>query len=667
MSVRARSFCGLGGVFEAAGVLACVAGFLALGCGDTGGDDDRTPAQELGGAPGQGGESSGTGANDSSGTGGDGSGTGASNGTGSTSSGGASTGGASTGGANTGGAGTGGNPNEITTATKLDILFVIDNSISMGDKQDILSKAVPGLLLDGLVHPPCLNGSGQSTPSNNGVCPDGYELAHVPLNDVHIGVITSALGSHGGTVCANTTPTVDNPNDLARLLPSVRASLAAQPDFISFSGGSLDATTAALKSQVVAASDRGCGYEAPLEAWFRFLVDPSPPATVAKDSNSGQTVQTGVDTEILAQRAQFLRPDSAVMIVVLTDENDCSVVDAGNGWAVTEPSMQFAKASEACDADPNDECCYSCFAQTPPAGCAASPRCDGSRVPASEDRGNVRCFEQKRRFGLDLLYPTQRYIDALTKVEIDEPYCSAASCPKVQNPLFPAVGEKVRSPSMVFLLGIVGVPWQDLSTTSSLTDPTELTYLSPAALEAAGRWNVILGDPHASPPKKPTDPLMIESIVPRSGTNPITGDAIASYTSPHGNAINGNETNNLAIFTPDGSKPANDDLQYSCIFPLSTPMDCTDATNKIDCDCWDGLDKVRPLCQKDAVSAQENKQYYAKAYPAPRILEVLHGIGESGIVTSICPKNPSGSATDPNYGYNPALFAGQRALWNVLE
>ena len=57
----------------------------------------------------------------------------------------------------------------------------------------------------------------------------------------------------------------------------------------------------------------------------------------------------------------------------------------------------------------------------------------------------------------------------------------------------------------------------------------------------------------------------------------------------------------------------------------------------------------------------------ARAAVEPRILEVIHGIGESGIPTSIYPKNPSGSETDPYYGYNPALFAGQRALWNVLE
>lgn len=663
MSARAWGRGASRGLLNGLGLIACAASLLALGCGDTGGDSD-TPAQHLGGSTGVGGdEPSGSGASYSSGGGDSVDGTGAkANSGGGTSAGG--TDGGTGGESASGGSGTGGNPNQLHSATKLDLLFVIDNSISMGDKQEILSKAVPGLLLEGLVHPPCINSAQNTVASVNGVCPSGYELTHTPLDDVHIGVITSALGAHGGSVCAAATSTTLYPNDLAHLLPTVRPALSAQPDFISFSGGSLDATTTALQSQVIAASDRGCGFEATLESWFRFLVDPTPPLTVAQQG--GVTVQTGVDTELLAQRAQFLRPDSAVMIVVLTDENDCSIVDQGVGWLTSSPDRQIAKASEACDTNPNDACCYSCFLQTPPVGCSASPRCDGSSIGASENRGNVRCFEQKRRFGLELLYPTQRYVDALTKVQIDDPYCEGGSCPKVENPLFPEVGGKRRSASMVFMLGIVGVPWQDLATSGTLTHPTALTYMTPAELAAAGRWDVILGDPHASPPVKPLDPLMRESIVPRSGANPVTGQALASYTNPHGNAINGNETNNAAPSIADGLA-VNDELQYACIFPLPTPLDCSLAENNLKCDCSDGPERVRPLCQKDAVSAQESKQYFAKAYPAPRILEVLQGVGDTGIVTSICPKNPTGSATDPNYGYNPALAAGQRALWNVLK
>ena len=39
---------------------------------------------------------------------------------------------------------------------KVDILFAIDNSASMGDKQAILKDAVPNLL-QGLLQPPCVD------------------------------------------------------------------------------------------------------------------------------------------------------------------------------------------------------------------------------------------------------------------------------------------------------------------------------------------------------------------------------------------------------------------------------------------------------------------------------------------------------------------------------
>jgi hypothetical protein len=65
-----------------------------------------------------------------------------------------------------------------------------------------------------------------------------------------------------------------------------------------------------------------------------------------------------------------------------------------------------------------------------------------------------------------------------------------------------------------------------------------------------------------------------------------------------------------------------------------------------------------PLCQGGATI---NTQTSAKAYPGTRELQVLKDLGENAIVASICPKvtkaagdNP---ASDPNYGYNPAVGA----------
>src|SRR5260370_34911215 len=47
---------------------------------------------------------------------------------------------------------------------KVDLLFMIDNSSSMGDKQAILADAVPNLL-QGLLRPKCVDTNGKALPS----------------------------------------------------------------------------------------------------------------------------------------------------------------------------------------------------------------------------------------------------------------------------------------------------------------------------------------------------------------------------------------------------------------------------------------------------------------------------------------------------------------------
>src|SRR4051794_32491065 len=56
---------------------------------------------------------------------------------------------------------------------KIDLLFMIDNSSSMADKQQVLAHAIPDLV-DRLVHPTCMDKDGRSTgtkPDGNGQCP----------------------------------------------------------------------------------------------------------------------------------------------------------------------------------------------------------------------------------------------------------------------------------------------------------------------------------------------------------------------------------------------------------------------------------------------------------------------------------------------------------------
>jgi hypothetical protein len=476
---------------------------------------------------------------------------------------------------------------------------------------------------------------------------------------MHVGVITTSLGDHGsGDICGAASAAVDNTyDDRASLLPFSRTGLASwnESGFLKWDpmgaasppGESNAATlTADLRAMIEAAGDRGCGYEAPLEAMYRFLIDPEPPLTIG---NSGSlTTITGVDQSVLDQRAAFLRPDSALLIVMLSDENDCSILDeaGAQGWLVPfkggpqANSWRMPRSTSACSADPNDADCRPCLSgDTADASCSM-----GLSLSIAEDSPNLRCFQQKRRFGIDLLYPVSRYERGLSEPTV--PLRSGGSAP---NPLF-ADG---RDPSLVLLTTIVGVPWQDVAVDPE--DDASMEIMSAAALRAAGRWPVLVGD--FDDYTAPGDPFMVESIAPRAGTNPVTGDAIAPAGSTDPTlTINGHETTPL---------PAPDDLQYACIFPLPAPIACDPATVS-GCDCRaEELPRVSALCQQPGSDLTGTTQYFGKAYPGLRELELARRLGDRAIVSSICARNTTTPARD-DYGFLPAMRAIQRSVTELL-
>lgn len=550
---------------------------------------------------------------------------------------------------------------------KVDLLFVIDNSISMADKQELLKQAVP-TLLERLINPPCISSADRNqairVDGPAATCPTGYEKEFEPLIDLHVGVITSSLGSHGGDLCSESFSTFNaTKDDRGHLLASVRAGLPAYDaaGFLAWDPAGHkeppgDREVApflqSFQNHVVAAGETGCGYEATQEAWYRFLVEPNPYAEVQVDDRN-MAVPVGRDETLLAQRREFLRSDSLLMIVVLSDEDDCSVIDGGLGWltgtAILPPggvTFTFPPATGVCTEDPNSPCCRSCgLGETePPAGCARlsdDPACGTQQ--SSPDSLNLRCHRQKQRFGLDLLYPVERYSNALERLSVvDTRRCEETrgdagepgSCPAVPNPLFS--GE--RDPSLVIYTAIVGVPWQDIATSESLTGPG-LEYLNARELEELDRWQLILGDPERGEP--PQDPLMVASIDPRSGVHPLTGETLAppDATDPKANSINGHEYVN-----------AGSDLQYACTFPLETPRECTGDDG---CDCTDPS-LNRPLCNPPGGGAAQTTQYYAKAYPGLRHLAIAKALGSSASIASICPKVVEPPASAPAYGYNAA-------------
>jgi hypothetical protein len=572
---------------------------------------------------------------------------------------------------------------------KIDLLLVIDNSRSMADKQEILNLAIPDLV-NQLVNPYCVDDSGMRLPDAQqpadplAECPPASQREFDPILDIHIGVITTSLGGHGADSCNGNGSATENDHGYLITRSSADGStppvetwnnkgfLVWDPDTMDPSHSPQGQTDiAALNADVQAlvggAGEVGCGYEAQLESWYRFLIDPDPYQDIALENNSA--ILQGTDNDLLQMRTAFLRPDSLLAIIMLSDENDCSIRDGGQFYFAgqiyqpgTNNPYHLPPARAACASNPNDPCCRSC-GQGPGDGCDASADMCGGALPALEDNINLRCWDMKRRFGIEFLWPIDRYVSGLTSPQVSDRNGNVVSNPLYRDLDLTDTNNAVRDPGLVFVAGIVGVPWQDIARKNAAGQPDLLTGLNAEGEEVGGfqsgaelalnaTFDLILGDPscyHTDANCLPDDPLMVEDVSPRTGTHPITGETPAPASDPLGNQINGHEY----------GIPNKDDLQYACIFDLATPRDCTMASTN--CDCTDA-NNDNPLCYNAGFGTT---QYRAKAYPGVRELQLLKAVGTQGIVGSICPAQQSDD-TLFNFGYRPAVGAIVERLKQAL-
>jgi hypothetical protein len=594
---------------------------------------------------------------------------------------------------------------------KIDLLLAIDNSSSMADKQQILASAIPALVT-GLLNPACVSQADGTTPQSppasapTDMCQNGFQRAFTAVLDVHIGIVSSSLGGHGGTLFCGDPTGMPHGNDAGHLItrtltqsgtqgtntgyqapgdPQGEGFLLWDPSTpakypgngISFFGdanavppdGGLENQ---LTDLVLGTGQDGCGLESQLEGWYRFLIDPHPYASIAlaDPNNPYNYVQSGLDQEVLDERADFLRSDSLLAIVMLTDENDCSIREYGAYPILSNfASGGIAVPTAQCANNPLDPCCGSCLEPPTAPGCGSFPECAGGgtsspTITSDDDQANLRCFNNKQRFGVDFLYPIARYSTALTATDLPDPHntlpgngvtndgISSTTAVTVLNPIYsdlqinsnkyPKATHLIRDTGRVFLAGIVGVPWQDIA-----VDPNDSTlakgFQDNGAMTAGSpnTWDLIIGKPDQF--VKPLDPHMVESTTPRSGNDPVPNltapITIAPPTAAVGaDAINGHEWNT-----------GNGDLEYACVFTLSSPKDCSVMGSCSDCPSSTGVDN--PLCDP----ANPSSQPRAKGYPGVRELQVLQAVGDQGIVGSICPVTAKGDTTASNYGYNAAV------------
>ncbi len=601
---------------------------------------------------------------------------------------------------------------------KVDLLFAIDNSASMADKQQILSLAIPKLV-GRLINPLCRAelGTGASVgPSTKGDCTalangDESIRAEFPaVKDLHVGVVSSALGPRGGYFACkprdpSVAPTQRHADDGGRLIFRTKGSSStsdgpaeakaqANGGFLAYytkdqvPGGPASKDAAPISdatdfvtrftSMISGVQEYGCGFEAQLESVYRFLFQPDPYGSVkaTADANGAERgVLEGVDGTILAQRRKFLRPDSLLAVVMVTDENESTAdplaIEVVNGkpyqlgywffdYGYSADPPQTApyknnrgytpRGTSACETDPMSPACTSCRANPSDSACGGNA---SARVPDG-DNPNERWYQTKRRFGYDPQFPLARYVSAFTSSKLPNrttehnnqfQYRTDEAAKSCTNPVFAAelpdpsgltleseINGKLcnlplgdRSKNLVIFSLIGGVPWQLLTTT---TDPTTAKLKEKLT---TSDWTSILGSDPLNYKFEGADPHMLESMTPRAGLPAPT--TASNGTDP----VHGREYN-----TDNG------DLQYACTFTLPTPKNCGAADL---CDCNSTV-KNPPLCNG-------SQQVKAKAYPTIRELALARALSanDQSVVASICPITLSGDPSGSTYGYNPAAQA----------
>ncbi|MBW2260772.1 MAG: hypothetical protein JRG91_02280, partial [Deltaproteobacteria bacterium] len=175
--------------------------------------------------------------------------------------------------------------------TKVDVLLVIDNSMSMAEEQAELAEKFPTLVRS-LLDPP--------------LDPVTGLREHVAVHDIHIGVVSTDMGTGGYSVETCSDPIDGDNGELQHFPnPSLPGCDPSYPTFVSNGGehdaGTLDWLSTAFGCIATLGID-GCGFEQQLKASAKALIDHR------EGANAG-----------------FLRRDSILVVLFVTDEEDCSV------------------------------------------------------------------------------------------------------------------------------------------------------------------------------------------------------------------------------------------------------------------------------------------------------------------------------------------------------
>jgi len=208
-------------------------------------------------------------------------------------------------------------------STKVDLLFLVDNSNSMGEEQAILTRQIV-LMVEELLHP---TDRGPETPP--------------PVEDLHIGIISSDMGTHGHSVMTCENPMngdngrLQNEGQLAGCgaLYSASDCTTGECPWLSHSVEHPDDGTDPANPPIwedfgciATLSTGGCGFEQQLESAYVALTSQADEG----HPNHG-----------------FLRDDSLLAVIFVTDEDDCS-----------SPNSEMFNTSRDDFGPPNTRCAF---------------------------------------------------------------------------------------------------------------------------------------------------------------------------------------------------------------------------------------------------------------------------------------------------------------------
>jgi hypothetical protein len=232
----------------------------------------------------------------------------------------------------------------------LDILFVVDNSGSMASEQEKLARE-----LTRIVH---VLSSGDRYAQREDQVPPGLSdkaRRFTPVSSLHIGVVSTNVGGidqppgsqpsilscaglgddgklqHSTEVAVNGVVAGNKEfegylNGETVIAPSAECQLPAQPSYQSYLTSDDPAAVGLAFRCVARLGVRGCSFEQPLESMWKALAPSTAPKGAPKELFTFRAGSAGQGDR---ENQGFLRENAVLAIVHLTDEEDCSITDAG--------------------------------------------------------------------------------------------------------------------------------------------------------------------------------------------------------------------------------------------------------------------------------------------------------------------------------------------------